>query len=316
MKIYTKVVIDIKTLEVVSSESYDYIGPLAECKGGGGSSGAVDFPTHMKTVHASWLDKAGTDTIESSVTTIMNTALGGSPFTGASAYDPSTDLTSMMAYVEDLETLIESLSSENSLDSLITTILSDDRLSSLAVLYDEDLSRQLDINVFPEFEAGMRDINSVMSSAFIIGRAIIEDGRVKETAKFLANLRYKAASDDAIKVIGMKLQYHQSLAQLGIEANRIKIVAKSEENDRNLKIDEADAKWDLEVFQYGNNVLASISGASHYVPDKEGSTTKSAIGGALSGAAAGAMVGSVVPGIGTAVGAGVGALMGIGQAFL
>lgn len=35
MKVYTEVVIDMETLEVIKEESYDYEGPVALCKGGG-----------------------------------------------------------------------------------------------------------------------------------------------------------------------------------------------------------------------------------------------------------------------------------------
>lgn len=41
MKVYTKVVIDMNTMEVVEEESFDYSGPVALC-GGGGSGGGVD----------------------------------------------------------------------------------------------------------------------------------------------------------------------------------------------------------------------------------------------------------------------------------
>ena len=34
MKIYTRVVIDMATSEVLEADSYEYDGPLAECKGG------------------------------------------------------------------------------------------------------------------------------------------------------------------------------------------------------------------------------------------------------------------------------------------
>ena len=37
LKIYTKIVIDLSSGEVISSDSFDYTGPLVECKGGGSS---------------------------------------------------------------------------------------------------------------------------------------------------------------------------------------------------------------------------------------------------------------------------------------
>ena len=60
--------------------------------------------------------------------------------------------------------------------------------------------------------------------------------------------------------------------------------------DRNAAIDEADAKWDLSVFQFGSNLLASIGGGTA-VPYMTGTnTTASAIGGALSVIGAGAQI--------------------------
>ena len=42
MKIYTKVVIDMKTGHVVESDSLEYDGPIAKCNGGGGGGGGYD----------------------------------------------------------------------------------------------------------------------------------------------------------------------------------------------------------------------------------------------------------------------------------
>ena len=47
--------------------------------GGGGGSGRVSYPSYMETVHNDWLDATGTDTIEISVTQVMDAALGSSP---------------------------------------------------------------------------------------------------------------------------------------------------------------------------------------------------------------------------------------------
>lgn len=39
MRVYTKIVIDIDTMDTVEEEFFEYHGPVAECKGGGGGSG-------------------------------------------------------------------------------------------------------------------------------------------------------------------------------------------------------------------------------------------------------------------------------------
>lgn len=50
MKIYTKVVMDMRTGEILEEESFKYTGPIAECKGGGGvthttatTKGEIDY---------------------------------------------------------------------------------------------------------------------------------------------------------------------------------------------------------------------------------------------------------------------------------
>ena len=43
MKIYTRIVIDIETMDTVAEESFDYSGPVDECKGGSSSTTTVDY---------------------------------------------------------------------------------------------------------------------------------------------------------------------------------------------------------------------------------------------------------------------------------
>ena len=175
--------------------------------------------------------------------------------------------------------------------------------------YTADFDARLTSEVLPRFEAGMRDINAVTSSAFAIGRALIEENQDRQVAKFSSDLHLKAFSDDAIKVIGMKLEFQRAASAMIAEANRIKIVAKKEENDINIKLGEKDALWDLEIYQYGSNVMASIGGGVSNPGAKGPSTAQSVIGGAMSGAATGAMVSNGNP-VATVIGGVLGAATG------
>ena len=124
-----------------------------------------------------------------------------------------------------------------------------------------------------------------------------------------ANLTFNASVAESIMAKDVQhLGLYQALAQLTTEANRVKIVAKTEENERNIKFDALDATWDLEMFQYGGNVLASISGAASQTTGKDVSTAQSVLGGAASGAAMGT---AIMPGIGTGIGAILGGLSGL-----
>lgn len=257
--------------------------------GGGGGSGAVSYPAYLQGIHEDWLDGTGADTISQSITDVMNTAFGNSPWTAALAYDPDTDLTNLIAAPNVLQTLVTLLSTGTGLDTLVSNVLSATYVDDVVTEYAADMDARLNAEIIPRFEAGMLDINAVSSSAFAIGRALIEQNQDRQVNKFAAELHLKAASDDALKLIQMKLEYQKSVSQMLAEAYRIKIVAKKEETDSNLEFDEKDALWDLEVFKYGGNLIASIGGGTSdnaKIPSK----SQSVIGGAMSGAAAGAMM--------------------------
>lgn len=498
MKIITKVVISIKTGEVLECESYEYQGPVAQCKGGsggGGGSGKVEYPSYMTTVHNDWLDATGTDTIELSVTEAMDAALGASPWSSATAYDPTTPLTDAWTAVCALNTLVDALDHETDWSSAISAALSDvdstidpdteltagraaitaldtlvdaldhesdwasalaavvtqfdtsidadteladgwsaitafntlidaldheaDWASALAIAitgYDDsvDDSTKIDDNVqafaqvlhedldnvqLPKWRAGYRDANAVLSSAYPIGEAVIYGGHQRDVAKYATDLRLKsregrsawllqavkdmlgsqlkrtefeqavaqlssehkikahtirvqatsAGTSDAMKsqamrVDGekavaeissgfemkahairteaitksaevmlrqqmMRVEYEKAVASLSVEAKRIHIVAEKEETDQNYTFDENDARWDLETYQYGANVLAAIGGGTVGTSSKRPSAASSALGGALSGASAGAMAGGPM-------GAVIGGVLGLGAALL
>src|SRR5574343_604290 len=69
-------------------------------KGGGGSSGKTDYPEYMKKVHADWLNGADSDgsggvSLSTDITTVMDAAIGASPFATATAYDPAFYISGM-----------------------------------------------------------------------------------------------------------------------------------------------------------------------------------------------------------------------------
>lgn len=97
-----------------------------------------------------------------------------------------------------------------------------------------------------------------------------------------------------------------------IESYRIKMVANKEESEVTREIEVKNDLWDLELFQYGANMMASIGGGSMTTSGNKPSATQSAIGGALSGAAAGAMMTPANP----LLGGGIGAFLGAAAALL
>lgn len=297
--------------------------------GGGGSSGKVEYPAYLQTLHSSWLDKAGTDTIESSITAVMNTALGSSPFTSAAAYDPSTVLATAEASLVGLiglslptvisDTLSNFTTVATLMDTLVPFSVTDTLIAAEVEAYSDILDNEITVKSLPKFQRGMQDVNAVQSSSFVIGSALLYAEKTRQVAKFTADLLLKSNSDRnqllphiielEQKAITVRQDFYKVIAQYAVEFARISIVAKKEEADTNLGIEEKDATWDLRVFQHGGNLMAAISGAAATV-NSQGTSFGSVLGGVFSGVASGAMVGSAIPGVGTGVGAAVGGVLG------
>lgn len=263
--------------------------------GGGGSAGAVDYPLYIKTIQADWL--AATDPnltttpvdIDAGydITSLLNTGFGNNPWTGEGAFNPGTYLTDILAAPDTFNTDASAAITEyeNYVDSLDTTTAVEAELAA--------------------FDLGMRNVNAVHSSSYVIGRTIIASGLIRE----------KLAAKQTIAQF--KIETANKRMTMEMESNRLSIVALKEENDMNLDVDKKEALWNFELYLRASNVLASIAGGTVQTGVDSGpSTAQSAIGGGLAGAASGAMIGSAVPGIGTAAGAVIGGAIGIGQAFL
>ena len=319
MKVITKCVINMESLQVIEEESYEYSGPIAECKGGGGGgggSGKVDYPDYMKNVHKNWLWHSGSDVINISMTDVMNAALGSSPWTGQSAHNPTFELSRMDYYAEKLQDLVNEYG-HNYIDDLVMNMLSEHRVCEYIEQYWSALDDRLETEVIPRLNRGMQNINAVSSSAFPIAHAILYTMRERVVAQHAAQMKAHLYGDVAARLVHDKLEYQRLASTLYVEVYRMHITAKKEQKDTDLMIDERDALWDLEVFQHGANLLAAIGGGVTTTRKSSPNTTQSAIGGALSGAAAGAMIAGASGGaIAGPVGVIGGAILGAASALL
>ena len=323
-------------MEVVMITSrYDPYNPMAEsisklinCKGGGGSSsGAVSYPAYMEAKHTTWLDE---------MAVLITTAVtGASPFASETAYDPASRITTMEGAVTTFKAAVDALDHDADWEAGIDTaktkldaeVFNDTYINADIAAFQDLLEDDIADVILPQFQTGMRDINAVYSSAFIMGEADIYAKKTKEVTKYGTDLRMKLnlqrneaiikCTNNMLENLIKQVTLNQAISAQTIENGRIGIVAFKEQADQDFNIIDLDARWDLDVYQYGANMLGGISGGTVKAGGDAGmSKGQSAIGGALAGAAAGAYVGSVVPGLSTAVGAGIGALLGAAGGFL
>lgn len=289
--------------------------------GGGGGSGQVSYPAYMEAVHSTWLDALA----------VLVVAGGDNPFTGEVAYDPSAPIAAVDAEIVLFKAVVDALASETDWAAKMAAaktyidanIIDDTYVDADIAAYAAVLDDQINNITLPRFQAGMRDINAVMSSAFVVGEAFIEGMRNRDVAKYGTGLREKLhlirddmimkGADRMLSDLIQNVSFNKAVADLTYEANRLEIVALKEESDQNLSIEESEALWPMEKYQFAANMLAAIGGGTA-IPNsggKQKSKAASVLGGALSGGAAGGMATG-----GNPIGIGVGAALGIGAALM
>ncbi len=295
---------------------------------GGGQSGKVEYSAYLEAVHLDWLGTGiGGDAMTTNIAEAMEIAHASSPFSGVTVYDPDVDTSAMIIDLALLSVLVQGLDETadwNAFSTSVaaqvdTNILDDTTLVAEITANDAIIDDRITTDILPRFQAGMQDINAVVSSAFVIGKAVIEGFAQRDKDKFGSDLRlssYKQRNDmimqgtkDVIGMLVSKLEYHKILVHYSTEVRRIKNLMKSEELSQQLEIDEKDVVWDMGVYQYGANVMAGITGAAATTRGNQPSTLQKALGGVLSGVAAGATVGG-------GPGAIVGGILGLASSFL
>lgn len=300
--------------------------------GGGGSSGTVNFPGYMKILHSDWLNSgdgstgAGVKlTAGNSITDLIDAAVTTSPYSGEIAFDPDINIAIMVAELANFKSEVDGIDELTFWDAYAVLmkatvdnkIVDETSITTRTTAHAAILDDRLTTEVLPRFKEGMRDINAVQTSSFVIGQSVLEAFNTRDVAEFDGKLRLDAYSqrnqmivqgvNDMMQILSAKLSFHDSLAKFTGELYRATSVLKKEELAEQLDIDSHDYRWSLELFTLGANVLASISGASS-MTQAGPSTAQSVMGGAISGAAVGKTIGGT--GRASAIGAIGGALLG------
>ena len=223
---------------------------------------------------------------------------------------------------------IEALWTQEYNDTIDSSVVNDLIAAEGALIDDE-----IETTSIPRLQTGMRDLNSVMSSSFVVGKSLIEDTRTKMVAKFSADLKYQL-----IPIAQSRWQTHldwnKQVVSIYAEVMKLYFSAKTDIDEVNYAMAAKNVLWPFTVLDFERAALGALQGATNSKTDVAGASTASRVlSGALTGAAMGAMVGgqitrtaattttnaagATVSTAGTTfagVGAGVGALLGIAAA--
>ena len=282
--------------------------------GGGGGGGSSDWPAYMKTIHSRWLDHEGQDWIKYSITQLMSAAQDASPYANYQAIAPSTyfgvpsvSVFSLVDTYRDINVSALWVQTQNEL--MNSTIVLNAVKTHADFLRDE-----MEENVLPQFKTGMRNINAVMSSAFVVGDGLIRSTVIKSISRYASEVQLKV-TDIAQRVFEIKLNWYKDCIIQATEVSRISLAAQLDAAKYNSETMAKDKLWNLRTYEYGVQVMAAISGGTANNSPSESSAVSNALGGAMSGAAVGAQVGAQMGSSGGAYGAAIGAVAGLAMSF-
>jgi hypothetical protein len=304
MKVITKTVLDMCTMEVLEETSFEYTGQVALAKGSGGGGGS-DWPSYLKKAHNRALTANGDTELAHSITYFINNLFDNSPYMDYlpdKVDDMFGERPTTLYNLFENNLNIDVVATFNAVFASVSTCAAyTDTLNSEIALMNDDM----DSTVLPRFQTGMRDMQCVMTSAFSIGQALLESKKNLAVTKLAAELN-RAMVNVAGQVFQQYLSWHTQLVAQGLEAARMYIAGKFDETKFYSEANVKDSTWNLELFQHYSAVLASISGVSPINDggSKSGSKVQNTLGGAASGASAGmaagpwgALAGGIVGGV-------------------
>jgi len=185
----------------------------------------------------------------------------------------------------DLETLWAQIQHSVQNDGVVENLVNSHR-----ALLNDDIEQA----VLPRFNSGIRDLNAVMTSSYIVGRSIIEQGAVKKVAEFSATLRYKLIPG-AIELFTKHLGWNAGVVSTYLDILKTAVAIEMDTKDVNYGYARRDIMWPFTVMEQERANLGALQGAKSAPAGgggAEASTGSKVLGGAMAGASIGASTGN------------------------
>lgn len=153
----------------------------------------------------------------------------------------------------DVETLLSQILNDTLSGPWVANLV-----AAEAALMDDDIQT----NILPKFDVGMRDANAVESSSFVIGHAIIYDARQKSIAKFSSELQYRLIP------VGLQrwqthLEWNKSAAvMLYLELIRLYYQIKPGLTEFNYDMVAKDTQWPFQILEWFRTEVSSFQAAT------------------------------------------------------
>jgi hypothetical protein len=260
---------------------------------GGGGSTKTEYPGYMKNWHQTWL---------SAINSEMVTALAaGSPLLTISLPDVGVYFGTPEGTVYGALDTFTHMDIDRLWNMSYEAVVSGNVFQDAVKVFTDAFHEQAEEKLLPEFKAGMRNINAVQTSQFVIGESIIHSTILRQAAQHATDLQ-KVLLNICQNITQMKVQAYKDTIHYILETSRLNLAALHDRNTLDIKIKEDSSNWRLDMYEHAARMLGSINGSAVPVRHK-GSPIQSALAGAASGAAMGSAMGPLGAAAGGVIGA-------------
>lgn len=265
--------------------------------GGGGSTGkgkqttTVRYAPYIEAHHTTFLDR---------IETLVSSALDDSPYEafgdvdfGDGFFGAGYVLSSFPSLYDMFGKFMAGLDIEILYDQMFESTVNNETINNVVSAEADLLGDHIDVRVSPKYQTGMRDINAVLSSSYMIGKANIAEAQTKAIEKFSSELKYRMIPI-AVDRWKTHLSWNQGVVQTYADLLRLYMSAKIDSETFNRGLAVKKVLWPFSVMEYQRAALGAMQGASNAqasVAGDEPSKLMGALGGAMSGASAGFAVG-------------------------
>ncbi|MHA1481894.1 MAG: hypothetical protein ACTSQA_00465 [Candidatus Heimdallarchaeaceae archaeon] len=260
--------------------------------GGGDSQTTVRYAGYVEDKHASLLNLTATAVCD---------VVDDSPFSGYTDievddafFGAGYSITSFPAMYDMYGKFMAGLDIEALWSQIYNDTLNNPVINDLIGAESNLLDDEVKENSLPRLQTGLRDINSVMSSSFVVGKSIIESTRTKVISKFSADLKYRLIPI-AQERWNTHLNWNKIVIGTYAEIMKLYFSAKTDVDEVNYAMAVKNKLWPFTVLDFLRAAVGALQGATTSKTDVAGASTASrVISGALTGAAMGAMVGGQI----------------------
>ena len=267
-------------------------------KGGGSSESTIRLAPYVEAAHIELLENYQTYRAWALIPDPVK-GLYNWDYSGGMISDPFRDYVAMevedaffgagfsIASFPSLYTLYSDMMRTVDIDALFNEIFADtvngtvvdNLVSTEASILSDDIEQV----ALPRFECGMRDINSVISSSFVIGRSLMEAARTKAISRFSADIKGRLLPlvTDRWKA---SLEWGRGVTEMYAQLLKFYLIAKIDVENQTFEVRAKHALWPFTILEYERSSVAVLVGTQNTKTEVAGtSKLQSILGSVFSG---------------------------------